>query len=701
MDVYGTKQIRNVVLLGHGGAGKSTVAEALAYLTGVTKRMGKISDGNTISDYDKEEIKRQFSISTTMVPIEYQGAEGKVKINLLDTPGYFDFVGEVEEAVSVADAAIIVVNCKAVIEVGTEKAWELCEEYRLPRIIFVTNMDDDHASFRELILKLEKQFGRKIAPFQVPIRENEKFVGFVNAVKMEGRRFTNLSDYEECEIPEYTKKNLGIIRDALIEAVAETSEEYMERYFSGEEFTQDEIYTAVQTNVCQGNIVPVMMGSGINCQGFHALLNAIDRYFPSPDEAGECIGVDVSNGERFTAKYNDEVSLSAKVFKTVVDPFIGKYSLMKICTGVLKPDSTIYNVNKDAEEKIAKVYVLRGKEVIEVPELKAGDIGAVAKLAVTQTGDTIALRTAPIVYHKPKISTPYTYMRYTAKTKGDEDKISSALSKLMEEDLTLRAVNDAENRQSLLYGIGDQQLEVVVSKLLSRYKVEVELSKPKFAFRETIRKKVEAPGRYKKQSGGHGQFGDVKMSFEPSGDLETPYVFEEKVFGGAVPKNYFPAVEKGVQECCVKGPLAAYPVVGIKATLLDGSYHPVDSSEMAFKMAATLAFKKGFMEAGPVLLEPIASLKVVVPDKYTGDVMGDLNRRRGRVLGMNSLHGGKQEIVADVPVSELYGYNTDLRSMTGGIGVYSYEFSRYEQAPGDVQKKEVEARAASLDSSES
>ncbi|CDC50103.1 translation elongation factor 2 (EF-2/EF-G) [Clostridium sp. CAG:58] len=701
MDVYGTKQIRNVVLLGHGGAGKSTVAEALAYLTGVTKRMGKISDGNTISDYDKEEIKRQFSISTTMVPIEYQGAEGKVKINLLDTPGYFDFVGEVEEAVSVADAAIIVVNCKAGIEVGTEKAWELCEEYRLPRIIFVTNMDDDHASFRELILKLEKQFGRKIAPFQVPIRENEKFVGFVNAVKMEGRRFTNLSDYEECEIPEYTKKNLGIIRDALIEAVAETSEEYMERYFSGEEFTQDEIYTAVQTNVCQGNIVPVMMGSGINCQGFHALLNAIDRYFPSPDEAGECIGVDVSNGERFTAKYNDEVSLSAKVFKTVVDPFIGKYSLMKICTGVLKPDSTIYNVNKDAEEKIAKVYVLRGKEVIEVPELKAGDIGAVAKLAVTQTGDTIALRTAPIVYHKPKISTPYTYMRYTAKTKGDEDKISSALSKLMEEDLTLRAVNDAENRQSLLYGIGDQQLEVVVSKLLSRYKVEVELSKPKFAFRETIRKKVEAPGRYKKQSGGHGQFGDVKMSFEPSGDLETPYVFEEKVFGGAVPKNYFPAVEKGVQECCVKGPLAAYPVVGIKATLLDGSYHPVDSSEMAFKMAATLAFKKGFMEAGPVLLEPIASLKVVVPDKYTGDVMGDLNRRRGRVLGMNSLHGGKQEIVADVPVSELYGYNTDLRSMTGGIGVYSYEFSRYEQAPGDVQKKEVEARAASLDSSES
>ena len=693
MNIYGTKNIRNVVLLGHGGAGKTTVAEALANVTGVTKRMGKVADGNTISDYDKEEIKRQFSISTTMVPIEYAGAEGNIKINLLDTPGYFDFVGEVEEAVSVADAAIIVVNCKAGIEVGTEKAWELCEKYRLPRIIFATNMDDDHASYRELILKLERRFGRKIAPFQVPIRENEKFVGFVNVVKMEGRRFTNLSEYEACEIPEYTEKNLGIARDALMEAVAETSEEYMERYFSGDEFTQDEIYTAVQTHVSEGNIVPVMMGSGINCQGFNALLNAIDRYFPAPDYF-ECVGVDVSTGERFTAKYNEDVSLSARVFKTVVDPFIGKYSLMKVCTGTLKADTTIYNVNKDTEEKVGKLYVLRGKDAIEVSEIKAGDIGAVAKLNITSTGDTIALKTAPIVYHKPEISTPYTYMAYAAKTKGDEDKISSALARMMEEDLTLKAVVDAENRQTLLYGIGDQHLDVVVSKLANRYKVEIELSKPKFAFRETIRKKVEAAGRHKKQSGGHGQFGDVKMSFEPSGDLETPYVFEEKVFGGAVPKNYFPAVEKGVQECCLKGPLAGYPVVGIKATLLDGSYHPVDSSEMAFKMASTIAFKEGFLKATPVLLEPIASVKVIVPDKFTGDVMGDLNKRRGRVLGMNSLHGGKQEIVADVPMSEMFGYNTDLRSMTGGIGEFAYEFSRYEQAPGDVQKKEVEARAA-------
>ena len=700
MNVYGTEQIRNVVLLGHGGAGKTTVAEAMALITGVTKRMGKVADGNTISDYDKEEIKRQFSISTTLIPLEYQGENGPVKINLLDTPGFFDFVGEVEEAISVADAAIIVVNCKAGIEPGTERAWEMCEKYNLPRLIFVTNMDDDHASYRELVVKLEKKFGRKIAPFQLPIRENEKFVGFVNVVKMAGRRFTNLSDYVECEIPDYVQKNLTIARDALIEAVAETSEEYMERYFLGEEFTQEEISGALRAHVIEGDIVPVMMGSGINCQGFKVLLQVIDKYFPAPNHF-ECIGVDVSTGERFTAKYNDDVSLSARVFKTIVDPFIGKYSLMKICTGVLKPDSTIYNVNKDAEEKIAKVYLLRGKDVIEVPELKAGDIGAVAKLAVTQTGDTIALRSAPIVYHKPQISTPYTYMRYKTVTKGDEDKVSSALAKLMEEDLTLKSVNDKENRQLLLYGIGDQQLEVVVSKLLNRYKVEIELCKPKFAFRETLRKKVSVQGKYKKQSGGHGQYGDVKMEFEPSGDLEKPYVFEEKVFGGAVPKNYFPAVEKGVAESCLRGPLAAYPVVGVKATLVDGSYHPVDSSEMAFKTAAIMAFKKGFMEANPVLLEPIASLKVTVPDKFTGDVMGDLNRRRGRVLGMNSDHHGKQVIEADIPMSELFGYNTDLRSMTGGIGVYEYEFSRYEQAPGDIQKKEVEARASKVDRMES
>ncbi len=690
MNIYETKQIRNVVVLGHGSAGKTTMIEAMAYVTGVTNRLARVDDGNTISDFDKEEIKRKFSIGTSVVPIEYED----IKVNFLDTPGYFDFVGEVEEALSAADAAIIVVNGKSGVQVGTEKAWDFCEKYNLPRMIFVTNMDDDQASFRQIAVELNEKFGRKIAPFHIPIRENEKFVGFVNVVKMKGRRFIgNTSEYEECEIPDYSEKHLTISREALIEAVAETNEEYMERYFEGEEFTYEEISTALREHVIDGQIVPVLMGSGINAQGMKMLLMAIKKYFPSPAQR-PIYGNDTSNGEMVMLQYDCTKHTSAKVFKTLVDPFIGKYSMIKVVTGVLKAGDMIYNVNKEREDKAAKLYILRGKEAIEVSELHAGDIGALTKIEQLATGDTLASKGATVLYQAPDISTPYTYMRYKAKNKGDEDKIATALGKLMDEDLTLKTVNDSENRQTLIYGIGDQQLDVVVSKLLNRYKVEIELSKPKIAFRETIRKKVLVQGKHKKQSGGHGQYGDVQIEFEPSGDLEKPYVFEERVVGGAVPKNYFPAVEKGLQESVLKGPLAGYPVVGIKATLVDGSYHPVDSSEMAFKMATILAFKKGFMEASPVLLEPIATLQVTVPNNYAGDVMGDLNKRRGRVLGMDHIPGGKQVITADVPMSEIFGYSTDLRSMTGGIGDFKYEFARYEQAPGDIQKKEVEARAA-------
>ncbi len=692
MNVYDSKQIRNVVLLGHGASGKTTVAEALAFVTGAIPKMGNIQGKNTISDFDKEEQKRGFSISSALIPLEFKGEESDIKINIIDTPGYFDFVGQVEEAVSVADAAIIVVNCKSGIEVGTIKAWDLCEKYRLPRLFFVTNMDDDKASYRELIVKLDAKFGRKIAPFHLPIRENEHFVGYVNVVKMKGRRFTKYSDYDECEIPQYSQANLKIAREALMEAVAETSEEYMERYFSGDEFTFDEIDNAIRENVSKCQIYPILMGSGLNIQGFKSLLRAIDKYFPSPDFKKE-EGVDITTGEHFVANADPDVNLSVKVWKTMVDPFIGKYSFIKICTGTLNGDSIVYNVSKEKEEKISKVYTLRGKELIELNKLVAGDIGALAKLGFTATGDTIASKTAPILYHRPKISNPYTYMRYKCINKGDEDKLSTGLAKLMEEDLTLKTVVDNENRQSLIYAIGDQQLDIVVSKLKNRYKVDIELLKPKFAFRETIRNKVEAIGRYKKQSGGHGQFGDVKMCFEPLGDLNKTYVFEETVFGGAVPKNYFPAVEKGIAEACLSGPLAAYPVVGIKAILQDGSYHPVDSSEMAFKLAARIAFKEGFMKANPILLEPIAAIKVIVPDKFTGDIMGDLNKRRGRVLGMEGVRSGYQLIMAQVPMSELFGYNTDLRSMTGGIGEYSYEFVRYEQAPMDIQNKEIKARA--------
>lgn len=693
MKVYDTGSIRNVVLLGHGGAGKTTVAEALAYITGASAKMGSVLDGTTISDYDKEEIRRKFSVSTSVIPLEYKGENGDLKINILDTPGYFDFVGEVEQAVSAADSAIIVVNCKAGIEPGTVKAWEICERYSIPRLFFVTNMDDDHASFRTLVLDLEKRFGRSVAPFQIPIRENEAFVGIVNVVKMAGRRFTHLNEYVECEIPEYVKKNLGIARNALLEAVAETSDEFMEKYFGGEEFTVEEIQDALRANVRTCDMVPVLMGSGVNIQGFNVLLQVIDKYFPAPNEF-ETIGVDASNGERFTAKYNSDATITARVWKTIADPFMGKFSLIKVCTGTLRPNSEVYNVNKETTEKIGKVYILKGKENIEVEELRSGDIGAVAKLTVTETGDTMALRNAPIIYHGPQLSKPYTCMAYRAENKNDEDKLATALARLMEQDRTIKTVSDPENRQSLIYGIGDQQLEVLTSMMKERFNVSIILEKPRFAYRETIRKTAKVQGRYKKQSGGHGQFGDVIMQFEPSGDMEKSYIFEEQVFGGSVPKNYFPAVEKGIQECCERGPLAGYPVVGIKATLLDGSYHPVDSSEMAFKTAASFAFKDAFMKCQPVLLEPIASIKITVPDTYTGDIMGDLNKRRGRVLGMESISRGKQVIQGEVPISNLFGYNTDLRSMTQGSGEYEYEFVRYEQAPGDIQNQVVAENAA-------
>ena len=686
MQTYKYEKIRNVAVLGHGGCGKTTLVEAMAYTTGVTKRMGRVEEGNTISDYDKEEQKRLFSISTTLVPILWEDT----KINFLDTPGYFDFVGEVEEAVSAADAAVIVVSAKAGIEVGTKKAWDICERYKLPRIFFVTDMDDDNASFRNVVEALKADYGNRIAPFHTPIRENEKFIGFVNVVKKAGRRFSNnLGEYVDGDIPEYCMEYTNAYRDALMESIAETSEDLMNKFFEGEEFTMVEIENAIRSGVASCDMIPVLCGSGVQARGTFALLQAIDKYFPSPNK-NVITGMSQKTETTFFADYDANKDFSARVFKTIADPFIGKFSLIKVCSGVLKSDSVIYNANKGTEEKLSRLYVLRGKEQIEVKELYAGDIGAIGKLSDTQTGDTLSTKANPIIYDPIKMSVPYTYVRYEAKNKGDDDKVSQALAKLMEEDKTLKTVNDTENRQALLYGIGEQQIDVTVSKLLTRYKVEVITSKPKVAYRETIRKKVQVQGRHKKQSGGAGQFGDVIMTFEPSGDLETPYVFEEKIFGGSVPRNFFPAVEKGVQESVLAGPLAGYPVVGIKATLIDGSYHPVDSNEMAFKLAARKAFKAGIMDATPIILEPIASMKVVVPDKFTGDIMGDLSKRRGRVLGMNPITGGKQEIVADIPMSELYGYSTDLRSMTGGIGDYSYEFARYETAPSDVQAKVID-----------
>ena len=690
MNVFTTDKIRNVVLLGHGGCGKTSLAEAMAYLAGLTNRMGTVADGNTISDYDKEETKRLFSIHTSLIPIPW----GDVKINILDTPGYFDFIGEVEEAVSAADAAIIVVSGKAGIETGTKRAWNLCEKYKLPRMIFVTDMDIDNASYRQVVEDLQELYGKKIAPFHLPIRENTQFVGYVNVVQQKAKRWNDKGGVDKFEVPDYSMENLGICREALLEAVAETSEEFMDRYFNGDEFSEDEIRQALRVHVIDGTIVPVLMGSNTLARGMYTLMADIVKYFPSPEKR-ECAGINTKTNEVYQADYDFAKPKSAYIFKTIVDPYIGKYSLIKVNSGVLKTDDLLYNYHRDCDEKIGRLYVLRGNKAEEVSELHAGDIGALAKLAKSLTTDTLSTRNNPVAYLRTNISKPYVSMRYKAKNKGDEDKISQALQKLLAEDLTLRNINDAENHQTILYGMGDQHLEIVASMLLEKYKVAIELMRPKVAFRETVRKKSDVEYKYKKQSGGHGQYGHVKMTFEPSGDLDRPYVFEQCVVGGAVPKNFFPAVEKGIAEAVKSGPLAAYPVIGVKATLYDGSYHPVDSSEMAFKVAAAQAFKKGFMEASPVLLEPIATLTVIVPEEYTGDIMGDLNKRRGRVMNMNA-ENGYQEITADIPYLELYGYNTQLRSITSGSGTFSYEFARYEQAPEDVAAKQIEERASKL-----
>ena len=691
MNVYTTDKIRNVVLLGHGGCGKTSLTEAMAYLSGITSRMGNIEDGNTISDFDKEEIKRKCSIHMSLVPIEWQD----VKINILDTPGFFDFIGEVEEAVSVADAAVIVVSGKAGIQTGTKRAWEICDKYKLPRMIFVTDMDIDNASYRQVVAQLRELYGKKIAPFHLPIREEQHFVGYVNVIQQKAKRWNEKGEVDKFDVPEYSKENLGICREALLEAVAETSEEFMERYFGGEEFSEDEIRSALRANVIDGSIVPVLMGSNILARGMYTLMSDIIKYFPSPEKR-QCAGINTKTNEVYNADYDFAKPKSAYVFKTIVDPYIGKYSLIKVNSGVLKTDDVLYNYHRDFEEKAGRLYLLRGTKTIEVKELHAGDIGALPKLQKTLTTDSLSTKAVPVAFIRTAISKPYVSMRYKAKNKGDEDKISQALQKIQMEDLTLKSVNDSENGQTLLYGMGDTHLEVVSDALLEKYKVEIELKRPRVAFKETIRKNSDVEYKYKKQSGGHGQYGHVKMRFEPSGDLEKAYEFEQCVVGGAVPKNFFPAVEKGIAESVKSGPLAAYPVIGVKAILYDGSSHPVDSSEMAFKTAAKQAFKKGFLEASPVLLEPIAALKVVVPEQYTGDIMGDLNKRRGRVMGMNPTDNGYQEIAADIPYLELYGYNTRLRSMTSGSGTFSYEFLRYEQAPDDVAQKQIEERANKL-----
>lgn len=688
MKNYASNRVRNVVLLGHSGSGKTTYSEAALYYSGATKRFGKVEDGNTVSDYEAEEIRRKVSINTSVIPVEWQDT----KINFLDTPGYFDFAAEVKLAMNVADTGLIMVSAKSGVEVGTEKAWEYCEEMHLPRIIFINQMDDENADFEKTLADLRKNFGKAVAPLQIPFDdENGNFIGFINLIKRDARKKVN-GKLEKCEMPEDKKDQVEVLRSMLIEVAAESSEELMEKFFNDEELTEEEIYDGLQVGIANHSIAPVMCGSATLGYGVKLLMNTIVRFTLPAIEAKANFHA-FHDGKEVVYCSSDDERFSAYVFKTIADPYIGRLNLFRVMTGKLDTTMSVYNEEKDTVEKVGRIFVVRGKEQIEVDELHSGDIGALAKLSNTSTQDTLSLKDANIII--PKIALPGSVlcMAIKPKGKGDEDKLSAALTKIREEDPTIKMEVNPETKQTLVYGVGEQQLDVMVQKLKAKYKIEVDLTDPIIPYRETIKAKASVRGRYKKQSGGHGQFGDVVMEFEPSYDTTTPVIFEEKIFGGSVPKQYFPAVEKGLQECVQSGVLAGYPVVGLKATLTDGSYHPVDSSEMAFKMATSVAFKEGIPQAKPIILEPIEHVEVLIPDKYMGDIMGDITKRRGRILSMDAV-GMKKCIVAEVPTAEMHKYATDLRSMTQSRGEYRHHFERYEEAPMEVQKKIIEARAA-------
>ncbi|HIV85521.1 MAG TPA: elongation factor G [Candidatus Monoglobus merdigallinarum] len=680
MKVYETSKIKNFCLLGHGNSGKTSLAEAMLYTAGSIDRVGRTQDGTSVMDFDPEEVKRKFSISAALASCEWNGT----KFNILDTPGYFDFVGEVQQVLRVADAAIIVLSGKSGLTVGAEKAWKYCEERGIPKMIFINKVDDDRVDYQKVLNQLKEKYGKKIAPFQLPLREGDKITGFINVVEKEARIFDGNRTITG-EMPEGIEDELEPLTEMINEAVAEQSEELMDKYFSGEPFTLPEMYAALRNGVAEGDIVPVLCGSAYHILGMSSLLNAINAYFPAPNAKDELIKAYASDGSETSRKVDTGDTLSALVFKTVADPYVGKLSYFKVFSGVMTPDTTVYNLNSDCNEKIGKIYTMLGKKQVEVKQLNAGDIGTVTKLSKTKTGDTLSRQNNPCRLEGIDFAKPNMELAVVAKKKGDDEKIAQGLLKLMDEDKTFAFEINKETRQQLLKGLGDQHIDVIVSKLKNKFGVEISFEQPKVPYRETIKKKVKVEGKHKKQSGGHGQYGHVWIEFEPS-DQEG-LVFEEKIFGGSVPKGYFPAVEKGLQEAMEHGVLAGYPMVGLKATLVDGSYHDVDSSEMAFKMAASLAYKAGMPQASPVILEPIGHLKVYAPDSYTGDIIGDINKRRGQMLGMEPVGDGVTMIEGEVPMAEMHSYSSDLRSMTQARGEFEFEFERYQEAPQNVIEK--------------
>ncbi|MCL2604597.1 MAG: elongation factor G [Defluviitaleaceae bacterium] len=689
MKVYSANEIRNVAVLGHSGCGKTSLMEAALHLTKVTSRMGRVEDGNTVSDYDEEEKRRRGSVSASMIPIEWLDN----KINFIDTPGYFDFAGAVSEALAASDAALIFANAKAGIEVGTEIA---CEKTQgMPRIMFVNGMDDEHADFYRVIGEMRAQLGNSIVPLMLPFKEGGKLAGYVDNLTGKAYKLSG-NTTAPCDVPADMADVYEEYHAMLVEIIAESDEELMEKFFGDEALTPEEMLNGLKAGIAADSLTPVLCGVATTGVGAAPLLDFLVNILPSAAELKKTIKTVNDKGEAVDISCTASGPLCAFVFKTIADPFVGRLSLFRVFSGTIKRDTPLYNAASEKPEKVGFLYVMRGKDQIEVSELRAGDIGAIAKLADTATQDTLCVKTnivkaPPIKYPESMLS-----MAVITTKKGDEDKISGAFSKLLEEDKTLIFEVNRETKQVVISGIGDSQLDVMVNRLKSRYKLEVELITPLVPYRETIKGKSDVKGKYVKQTGGGGQYGIVDMRFEPSGDLEKAYIFEEVVVGGNVPKQYFPAVDKGLAESVKAGPVAAYPVVGVKAILYDGKYHAVDSSELAFKMAAQIAFKDGFMQAKPTILEPVMKIAVIIPDNYTGDIMGDMNKRRGRILGMEK-EGKYQIISAEAPHNEMLKYPIDLRSMTQGRGSFSMTFERYDEAPGEVQTKIITARKAELE----
>ena len=684
MKDYLANEVRNVVVLGHSGAGKSSVIEACLYFTKAIERYGKNNDGTTVLNFDPEEGKRGTSVYCHIAPVEWKDK----KINFIDTPGYMDYAGEEATGLMMGDNALIVVNAKEGIEAGTERAWrEAVSKQKIPTIFFINKMDVENANFDTVYTSIRDKFGKSVIPFEVPIIENGVVVGSVNILRRKAWYYNDRNTAKE--VPSALIGEVERYYNEIAEAIAMTDDELMEKFFSGETFDEHELAKGLRIGVRNGDIRPVYCGSAEKQTGIERLLDLITEYFPSYAEKGR-IQAETLKGDIVDMETNENEALSAFVFKTIVDPFVGKVSYLKVMSGVLNSDSQVYNSKKDVTEKVNQIYVINGKYQIGVGKLFTGDIGAVVKLQATETNDTLCTRSRVIKY--PDIEYPHPMLGYAIhpKTKADEDKLSSGIHNLMLEDHTIKLVNNEETHEQVLYGVGDQHIDLILSKLKSKYKVEVTTEKPTVQYRETISAKAEAQGKYKKQNGGAGQYGDVWVRFEPTDSDDM--VFAEEVFGGAVPKQYFPPVEQGLRDCMNKGVLAGYKVVGVKATLYDGSYHPVDSKEVAFKEAARLAYNAAMPNAKPVLLEPIGKVVVTAPEDYTGTLMGDFTKRRGIILDMGTDEDGLQVIRAEVPMAEMLTYATELRSMTQGRGSYELAFDRYEAAPHDVAQKVIDAR---------